>query len=826
MKLFKKSKNENKANKNEEQFNKRLKEREKTQSDSLFEKAISLYYKYRDELPINDKELVVTSYGSRSIMGSPYYIIKELHENPYYSDFKITVISTWKEYAEVESFCKRFSKIKVVKIHTDECCRALARAKYLLTNTTFSTYVIKREGQVMLNTWHGTPLKALGRAIKNSPDEIGNTMRNFLMSDYLLYPNDFTFEHMSEDYMLKKYYNGKYIISGYPRNSIFLNKDESVRVRSELGISDKRVIAFMPTWRGALGKFGSSRQAAYTLYALYEIDKKLDDNTVMYVKLHALNNMTIDYEDFEHIKPFPAEYETYEILNASDCLVTDYSSVMFDFANTGKKIVLYGFDKEQYLNDKGMYIDYDSLPFVFVDTYEKLYDEIMHVDSYEPYGDKIADFIKYDSVDATKKLCDLFFKGESQELKIIDAKQFHNGKKTILVFGGSLAKNGMTSALKAFIANIDKDKYNVLLTFNRSAVFKNNSQQTINEFSDIDYLPIQSTIGYTDEEFDALLQREVMGNESKQIDDLIKKANKREAQRCFVDVDFDYAVHYSGYECVALSMFSYMDCKKIIFIHSDFKQEADTKSNIDVQIHQNSLLRYDLIACVRDTSRQEVKSFFPKLDEKKIVVSHNFIAKDKIIQMSDYDIEFNSDTMSNVSVNELNDILNNDKVQKILNIGRFSYEKGLDRIVLAFADYRKNYCKDSYLLLVGGYGDEYDNINKLIKDNNVENVVVIKSINNPFPILKKSDVFILSSRYEALPMTILEALTLRVPIVTTDIIGPALLLENKYGTIVDNSQQGILDGMIKFNNNELANEVFDVDEFNRIAKQELDSLFN
>ena len=108
---------------------------------------------------------------------------------------------------------------------TRQYFKTIASAKYLINDNTFLPFFIKRDEQVYLNTWHGTPLKTLGKRINNDYHNIGNPIKNFVVSDYLLYPNEFTKEHMIEDYMLKGIANNKIMLCGYPRNEVFLRDD-------------------------------------------------------------------------------------------------------------------------------------------------------------------------------------------------------------------------------------------------------------------------------------------------------------------------------------------------------------------------------------------------------------------------------------------------------------------------------------------------------------------------------------------------------------------------------------------------------------------------
>ena len=104
-------------------------------------------------------------------------------------------------------------------------------------------------------------------------------------------------------------------------------------------------------------------EGSKTQQVLSRMDEELTDSEVMYAKLHPLARGSIDFGNFRRIREFPSEYETYEFLNIADCLITDYSSVFYDFAVTGRSIVLYTFDEKEYLRDRGLYTKLEELPF-------------------------------------------------------------------------------------------------------------------------------------------------------------------------------------------------------------------------------------------------------------------------------------------------------------------------------------------------------------------------------------------------------------------------------------------------------------------------------
>ena len=224
---------------------------------SSFYRAKFIYTICYQKLKLKENEIIIQSYDGDSISGNPYYILKELYFNKDYQNFKFFITVKKDTRNDIKNFLyqnKMNKNIRLIELHSSLYCKKLAEVKYLINNSTFPTYFIKKEGQIYTNTWHGTPLKTLGRSIKDSPNELGNTQRNFLMADYLLYPNKFTFEKMKQDYMLDNLFKGEYLLSGYPRNSIFYDFNSRKNILEKLNLQNKKIIAYMPTWRGTLNK--------------------------------------------------------------------------------------------------------------------------------------------------------------------------------------------------------------------------------------------------------------------------------------------------------------------------------------------------------------------------------------------------------------------------------------------------------------------------------------------------------------------------------------------------------------------------------------------
>lgn len=793
---------------------------------NTFIRATFMYTKYYENTKIKE-EILIQSYDGSSISGNPYYLLLELCRNEDYVNLKKIVAANKENINKIKNIVKsqKLLNTEVIKIHSRKYCNKLAEAKYLINNSTFPTYFMKKEGQVYINTWHGTPLKAMGRDIIDSPHELGNTQRNFIMADYLLFQNDFMFEKMKNAYMLDNLYLNKYIISGYPRNDIFFDKEDRKKIKKELNIEGKKVIVYMPTWRGTASKKQNEKQTIEITNMLEILEKNLNNDTILYIKIHNLANAKIDYNNYQNIKPFPTNYETYRFLNIADCLITDYSSVMFDFANTGKKIILYTYDYEEYTNNRGFYLNVKDMPFTVVYDEKTLCKEINKLDNYLDYTEFKNEFCGYDSKETSKKICDLFLKNNPSDLKIINGKDINNQKKNILIFTGALLKNGITSSLKGLINNIDLKQYNYYLTFFRNHVRRN--CYVINSFpKDCNYIPIQGQKNYEITEFIAVLLYYKLNIETTWIRKKLEKVYKREINRIYPNIKFDTVIDFSGYDRQPMNMFSYMNAQKIRYTHSNLIKEQKTRNNIHILSLKHAYRTYDKIAVVREGMKEEVQSHFKEISPKCIELVHNVNDIENIIANSKKEIELSDNTFTNYSKERIEDILNDKKKIKFINIGRFSKEKGQERLVRAFKKVQDKY-KNAYLFLIGGHGKEFNNIMKIISEEDVKNVIVIKNLDNPYPILKKCNLFILSSYYEGLPMTVMESLILNVPILSVDIDGPRKFLEQGYAYLVENSEQGLQEGMNKFINKGYGNlKKFNAEEFNNNAIQEFYKLIS
>lgn len=185
------------------------------------------------------------------------------------------------------------------------------------------------------------------------------------------------------------------------------------------------------------------------------------------------------------------------------------------------------------------------------------------------------------------------------------------------------------------------------------------------------------------------------------------------------------------------------------------------------------------------------------------------------------EIHFDPDTKANVTEEKLKEILNSDAV-KIITVGRFSHEKGHKMLMQAFERFAKKY-PESYLIIIGGYGTLYNETLRYAEDS-LSNIVIIKSMSNPIAVMKKCDLFILSSYYEGLGLTLLEADTIGMPTISTNVQGPRGFVQEYGGVLVDVSSEGIYNGMMEYMNGKVKAMNVDYEAYNKRAVEQFEAM--
>lgn len=387
------------------------------------------YGRYFKHCKVKDNVILVESFHGSNISDSSLALVREILRS-YPNKYKIYYGT--ENMAVHSQFIKDIGlDVELIDVTTFKYTKILATAKYLINNSSFPVYFVKRPEQVYIQTWHGTPLKTLGKKMRLGIESMYNVQHNFLQADYITFPNDFTRDVMMEDYNLNDLFTNKVVMAGYPRNEIFFNTQDAKTLKSQLGLDGKTVYAYMPTWRGTSNHDVNTSAYESRVKEIFKlIDKKLSDDQIFYVNFHPILKDSISLKKYKHIKPFPKGVDNYAFLNCADALITDYSSVFFDYSITKKPIILFMYDYDEYMHDRGMYMDVASLPFRRIydekELARVLADESFLTDSYED-TDYFKSFFKYDSPDISKKLLKLLLEGDESDLDITDYS--HNREK-------------------------------------------------------------------------------------------------------------------------------------------------------------------------------------------------------------------------------------------------------------------------------------------------------------------------------------------------------------------------------------------------------------
>lgn len=505
------------------------------------------YIQYLDQCRIKNNVVLLESQHGKSFGGNIATLTKELACAKEYHRFKICVSCRKGQMESLKQQLKRLGvrRAKLVEMGSRRYYKMLATAKYLINDNTFIAEFIKRPEQVYLNTWHGTPLKTLGKKIGDDYGMIGNAQRNFICADYLLCPNEFTLQCLTEDYMIENIGNTKLLLTGYPRNTAFLNKERAVEIRQECGFEGMQIYAYLPTWRGTSGQVASVRQNEQLMEYFKELDEALGENQRVYVKLHPLNSKGINLASLKHIVPFPTDYEAYEFLNATDGLITDYSSIFFDYAITGKKIILFTYDKEEYTSSRGFYFSMDELPFPQAATVSEL---VQYMNAPKSYDDRgfVQKYCAYDNKDVTKALCHRLLFEESSPL-IEERAGKDNGKKNVLLYAGPLATNRTTEQFLELAAGLDTKKYNFTLIYKMEEV-KYRQKRLLQLPDGIGYLGFYEAYSLTEKQQEQYMlwreSKKAPATEEEQ--ESIRSFKLHEKQRLFMGSRVDYVLDFSG----------------------------------------------------------------------------------------------------------------------------------------------------------------------------------------------------------------------------------------------------------------------------------------
>lgn len=322
-------------------------------------------------------------------------------------------------------------RVMFVMRDTIEYARALAKSNYLINNSTFPFWFIKHKNQKYINTWHGTPLKLMGFDLPD-PRLNKNVLRNFLMADAIISPNQHMTNVLNYSYKLSNVYKGVISEIGLPRLDFtagfetILSKQFN---RSGLQFDkNKKTILYSPTYRGS-DPDKSKDDIDKLVKDFEEMVGELQNEYNLLLKVHPFIYRQVQ-ENISKVHLVPDYVDINDLLNITDVLITDYSSVFFDFIHTGNLILFYVWDESDYKSERGLYFESTELPGRIVTNIDCLITTIKDNKTEVIESSLMNSMIVHDDGFASRRAVDLMSSLSNSYVENVSAQ-----KKVLIVIG-------------------------------------------------------------------------------------------------------------------------------------------------------------------------------------------------------------------------------------------------------------------------------------------------------------------------------------------------------------------------------------------------------
>lgn len=776
---------------------------------------IAEYAEYYEDLVIDENLIVWQSNGGESIGCHPLALFEEMKKAESFEQYKhIWVLND--ENTSVPESVRDSSRVVFTKRHSDAYRRALASAKYLVNNSTFPGYYIRKDGQRYLNTWHGTPYKTLGKDMRGEMFKHAAFVRDILQSTHMISPNSHTTDVLLDSHDVRGLFTGKLAEIGSPRidRTLNISNERREQILKMLSISDgKPIVLYAPTWRG------SSNKAEVDSQKLVENISELSKvNGHLLFRAHRLEEQALRDIDVD-ASVVPASIDTNELLAIVDVLITDYSSIFYDYLPLNRPIVFFMYDQEEYIEERGLYFENSDLPGSVEQTASGVTDCVNRILSDEFVPDSVQieakeEFCYEEDGSASRRVLDFWMNDDFQH-GIIET----DDERRTLVFQQSMIPTGMSSSFLNLVNALSPDKYRVVLLVEpRLILSEPGRQETISRLPrHVQVIGRSGGRVMTPEE---LWVAEMLEGSNRVLSpelwDVYMHAFKREARRIFGTAQISASIQFDGYvpfwNGISAAVGQDDSTARIIYLHNDMFEEWDKRwPNLELTFAMYEY--YDSLISVSETMRDVNKE---SLTDHFGVNGSKFDFCENMINVADILERGNRDIPS-----EYAGIFDESKTV-FLTSGRLSIEKDQQKLIRAFAIHRESY-PDSHLVLLGD-GPLRAELQTLTTDLGLDSSVTFAGrVENPYPFVSKASCFVLPSNHEGQPMVLLEALVLGKKIFATNIPGSAHVLRDGLGLIVENSLDGVKSGLDAFREHGLTNRKFDYEQYSRDALESFEA---
>ncbi|AUQ68767.1 CDP-glycerol glycerophosphotransferase family protein [Phaeobacter inhibens] len=779
---------------------------EATMLTGVGRRRLNSYIEYCDVLPLTPRTILYETFHGASIACSPYAVCLHLLNTPDFAEY--THVWTIGENTRIPDNLRGLDNVVFVKRYSDAYMRALATAEYLLSNVSFPLFFCRREGQKYLNTWHGTPIKYLGQDIKEGMFAHRNVARNFLQATHITSQNTHTNDILLDRYGVARLFDGEARIFGYPRTDLTLNlsTDRQAALRSVLGLTTtdtRKLVLYAPTWRGAHGDPGVDVQQL-----LSDLAKMREAGHFVVFRAHHMVEKLVTGMVGTDLCIAPSELDTNELLAITDILVTDYSSICFDFFPLQRPVIYYAYDEAKYRADRGLYLELTDLPGAVCHTPTELAEILANPGRLAaacPSAADIEHFLPADDGQSAARVANWFFQG-IQPTDLPPPVELSKRPKALL-FSGPLLANGIGTSFVNLVREIDPDLYEIsLLLPDRAA--KDAHPAILERLPDtLQHVSIGNDRMQTLEEAWINDKFRSWGMlPSDEMRQILQNQTDRDFVTYLGRAEIDLALNFEAYDGRFSALLAKSPACRIrrngIILHNTMEEEVAQRFPYLIRNFQN-LNNYDTILSVSKATADQNATFL----KQRFSVS-----QEKLGYFDNLQDPSTTHAQANEPLPEEMVPLFTGAGPVFLTLGRLSVEKDHAKLIRAFHEILTD-TPDAKLVILGE-GPLRSNLEQQIRRLGLANNVYLPGhTSNPFPMLKQADCFVLSSNHEGQPMVLFEAMILQKPIVATDITGNRGVLQDRAGLLTPNSVEGLAQGMRAFLKGQLPSSNFDADAY-------------
>lgn len=355
--------------------------------------------------PIKKNYILFNSFEGRQFSDNPKYLFFNIKEK-YGEKYKYIWVLNDKNI--------KIDGARIVKFLSFSHIFYLMTCKYIISNLGIEPFVPKRHSQIFLNTWHGSG------AYKSQTltEKMHKSIYTVNIRDYRSKNTDYYVSgcKMYSDVMAVSWNADikKFIPTGTPRNDILLCSEEKLSeikkyVLKKLNLSNNdSYILFAPTFRGSSFREHDATKTDIDFKKLIEVcNKKFSKNFKILYREHIGATNLINDDFVVDVSAYP---DMQEIMIASDILITDYSSSMWDFALLKRPGFLYVPDLNDYLKERDFYTPIDTWPFPYATNNEELqslilnYSDEKNIKKIKQHQERLGSF---ENGDASKKIIEI-----------------------------------------------------------------------------------------------------------------------------------------------------------------------------------------------------------------------------------------------------------------------------------------------------------------------------------------------------------------------------------------------------------------------------------